>query len=67
MKIGGVEKQNKRTFCSMLRIKTLQRYFESIVNKKTTDETVTYISIFTPKVNSEYYGMSERAKKLIMR
>ena len=66
VEIGGVGKQDKRTFCSMPRTKALQRYFEGMVNEKAADETVAHMSMFTPKVNPGYYGMSERAKVLVV-
>lgn len=66
VEIGGVGKEDKRTFCSMPRTKGLQRYFEGMVNEKATDETVAHMSMFTPRVNPGYYAMSERAKELVV-
>ncbi|KAL9098933.1 MAG: hypothetical protein Q9187_009573, partial [Circinaria calcarea] len=66
VEIGGVGKEDKRTFCSMPRSKELQKYFEGMVNEKATDETVAHMSMFTPRDNPGYYAMSERAKELVV-
>ena len=65
IEIGAVDSGEKRTFCTTPK-SSLKSHFEGTVNDKASDETVAHMSMFFPRDNPGYYGMSERAKELIV-
>jgi hypothetical protein len=57
---------SQRTFC-LLPKSDVKEYFESTVNEKAENEIGAHMNMFTPRDNPGYYGMSERAKELLVR
>ncbi|MCJ1415610.1 hypothetical protein MMC32_001942 [Xylographa parallela] len=66
IEVGGVDANDRRTFCVLPSTAELKPLFEGMVNDKATDETVAHMSMFTPRAYPGYYRLSERAKKLIV-
>ena len=66
VEVGGVDADDKRTFCVLPATAELKPLFEGMVNDKATDETVAHMSMFAPREYPGYYRLSERAKKLIV-
>ncbi|KAF2748817.1 hypothetical protein M011DRAFT_441317 [Sporormia fimetaria CBS 119925] len=60
-RVAGID----RTFCNVPK-GTLRAYFTPTVNDKATAETWAHMSMFEPKNNPGYYGMSEGAKETIV-
>jgi hypothetical protein len=55
----------ERTFCLLPKGET-KSYFEPTINDKAGNEITAHMNMFTPKDNPGYYGMSERAKEVIV-
>ncbi|KAL8907967.1 MAG: hypothetical protein Q9207_001113 [Kuettlingeria erythrocarpa] len=57
----------RRTFCNIPKSKQNREYWFAQVNDKATEETGAHMAMFAPKENPGYYGMSERAKELVVK
>lgn len=57
----------ERTFCTIPRSERNARVFERVLIEQATDEMGAHTSMFFPRENRGYYGMSERAKELVVR
>ena len=57
----------ERTFCTIPRSEKNSRVFEKVLIEQAADEMGAHISMFFPRDNRGYYGMSERAKELVVR
>lgn len=55
-----------RTFCSIPRSERNKQVFEKVVMDEAADEMGAHMSMFFPRDNRGYYGMSDRAKDLIV-
>lgn len=56
----------ERTFCTLPKREKNKDCFEKTVNAKVGDEMAAHMTMFFPRENSGYYGMSERAKELVV-
>ncbi|KAL9612378.1 MAG: hypothetical protein Q9167_003018 [Letrouitia subvulpina] len=61
--IGG---DNPRTFCNLPKSPANRGYFLPALNDKAVDETSAHMSMFAPRENPGYFGMSERARELVV-
>lgn len=61
---GGTIRE--RTFCNVPKSERSGQVFEKLEIEQASDEIVAHCSIFIPKDHRGYYGMSERAKELIV-
>lgn len=57
----------RRTFCNIPKSKQNREYWFAEVNDKATEETGAHMAMFAPKENPGYYGLSERAKELVVK
>ncbi|KAF2835450.1 hypothetical protein M501DRAFT_1008617 [Patellaria atrata CBS 101060] len=55
-----------RTFCTLPRDKENRERWIACVNDKATAETTAHMTMFEPKNNPGYYGMSEGTKELLV-
>lgn len=62
--LGGTA--GERTFCTIPRSEKNTRAFEKVLIEQATDEMGAHVSMFLPRDNGGYYGMSERAKELVV-
>lgn len=67
---GFVEIQGQpaalRTFCSMPRSDRNKPVFEQVIMPDAADEMAAHMSMFFPRANRAYYGMSDRAKEVVV-
>lgn len=57
---------NPRTFCNLPKSSVNRAYFLPAINDKAADETSAHMSMFAPRENPGYFGMSERARDLVV-
>jgi hypothetical protein len=61
-KVPGID----RTFCNLPK-GDMKAFFVPAINDKCSSETLAHMSMFEPRNNPGYYGMSERAKETIIK
>lgn len=61
---GGL---GERTFCTVPKSERNRKGFEKVLIEKATDEMEAHVSMFSPRENKGYYGMSQRAKELVVK
>lgn len=66
VEVHGVKGSEERTFCNVPKSDRSWKAFEKVVIEEASDETVAHVSMFLPRDHRGYYGMSERAKSLIV-
>lgn len=66
LEINGPAGAGERTFCTIPRSEKNRRAFEKVLIENAADEMEAHMSMFFPRENRGYYGMSERAKELVV-
>lgn len=66
LEINGPAGAGERTFCTVPRSERNRRVFEKVLMENAADEMEAHMSMFFPRENRGYYGMSERAKELVV-
>lgn len=64
VEVGGTR---ERTFCNAPKSEKNRTVFEKLEIEEAADELVAHCSIFLPQDNRGYYGMSERAKSMVVK
>ena len=65
--VDGVAPSSERTFCTVPRSEENRNFFEKARNDKAGDEMGAHMGMFTPRENTGYFALGERARDLIVR